>query len=82
MSKPTGKYHRDSSDRLCFEMLDVDAIDYPKYVSRIVERFELKPNSELVIGRDQLIGGYSDGENSIGLDWDNWSGFFVTSAHA
>ncbi len=33
MTKPTGEYHRDGSDRLCYEMFDVDAIDYPKFVA-------------------------------------------------
>ena len=79
MTKSTGEYHRDASDRLCFEMFDVDAIDYPKLVARIVAQFDLKSTSEMVVGHDQLIGGYSDGKFSIGLNWDNWSGFFVTA---
>ncbi|MEO9594406.1 hypothetical protein [Rhodopirellula bahusiensis] len=81
MTKPTGEYHRDASDRLCFEMFDVDAIDYPKLVARIVAQFDLKSSSELVVGPDQLIGVHTNGQCSIGLDWDSWSGFFVT-AHA
>lgn len=79
MAKPAGEYHRDASDRLCFEMFDLDSNEYPKLVAGIVEHFGLKPTSDLVIGPDQLIGGYSDGNCSIGLDWDNWSGFFVTA---
>ncbi|QDS91604.1 hypothetical protein FF011L_03340 [Roseimaritima multifibrata] len=79
MTKPTGEYHQDASDRLCFEMFDVDAIDYPKLVARIVAQFNLKSTSEMVVGPDQLIGGYSVGQWSIGMDWDNWSGFFVTA---
>lgn len=79
MINPAGEYHRDSSDRLCFEMFDVDAVDYPKLVTQIVARFNLHSTSDLVIGSDQLIGEYSDGDCSIGLDWDNWSGFIVTA---
>lgn len=79
MAKPIGEFHRDASNRLCFEMFDVDSNDYPKLVTRIVEHFDLKPTSAMMMGPDQLIGGYSDGKCSIGLDWDNWSGFFVTA---
>jgi len=79
MTKPAGEYHRDASDRLCFEMFDVDAIAYPRLVARIVAQFDLNSTSEMVVGPAQLIGGYSCGTYLIGLDWDNWSGFFVTA---
>ena len=79
MVKLTGHFDRDASNRLCFEILDVDAVDHPNLVSQIVAHFELKSTSGLLVGPDQLMSAYSDGKCTVGLDWDNWSGFYVTA---
>lgn len=74
-----GQFERDVSNRLCFELFSVDAVAYPKIVSQIVQQFCQQPTLGLVVGSNQLIGSYSDSKCSIALDWDNWSGFFVTA---
>lgn len=74
-----GEFHRDASDRLCYEMFNVDANAYPRLVSRIVGLFDLRSTSETAVGLDCLLGNYTDGSMSVGLDWDNWSGFIVTA---
>ena len=79
MIYPTGKFARDASNRLCYEVFDLDASDFPQVVSRIVNQFNLESTSDLVVGVDQLFCCYSDGERSVELAWDNWSGFFVTA---
>lgn len=79
MKQLTGNFMRDASNRLCFEIVELAADDFANVVARIVQHFQLKPNAAPVIGPDQLVHSYSDGECSIGLDWDNWSGFFVTA---
>ena len=79
MSKLIGENRRDASDRLCFEISNVIALDYPKLIVRIIAQFYLESSAKAVVGPDQIIGGYSDGKCSIGLDWDHWSGFFITA---
>jgi len=75
----TGFFHRDASKRLCYEMEDVGCTDYPEFVARVVQHFDLKSANDLVVGPDQLLMAYTDGKHAVGLDWDNWSGFFVTA---
>lgn len=79
MRKPSRQFHHDASDRLCFELYDAEAVDYPKLVSRIVDHFNLTSTSNFVVGLDQMFENYSDGQCSVGMDWDIWSGFIVTA---
>ncbi len=79
MAKQTGEYRRDASDRLCFQMFDLDAMNYPKLLARIVDHFGLKSTSDMLVGADRVIGGITDRNYAIGLDWENWPGFFVTA---
>ncbi len=79
MPKTPGSYSRDASNRLTFEMFDVDSLDYAKLAARVVEKFNLTPSSELIIGLDEVIRDYTDGKRTVGLEWDNWSGFIVVA---
>jgi hypothetical protein len=79
MKNPNGAFHRDASHRLCFEMLEVDSLDYPKLAAHIVARFGLSPTSELIMGSHEMFCDYTDGNCTVGLEWDNWSGFIVTA---
>lgn len=75
----SGLFLRDASNRLCFEMFDVDSLDYPGLAARVVEQFRLKPSSGLIVGLDAMFREYSDGACTVGLEWDNWSGFIVVA---
>ncbi|NUN03967.1 MAG: hypothetical protein HUU41_22915 [Bryobacteraceae bacterium] len=79
MAKWSGSFSRDASNRLSFEMFDVDALDYPRLAARVVEHFDLTPSSELIVGLDEMFRDYSDGACTVGLEWDNWSGFIVVA---
>lgn len=79
MTNLPGRFHRDASNRLSYEIFDLNSDAYAKVCTRIANNFELSPASELVIGLDQMFRDYSDGRNVIGLDWDNWSGFVVVA---
>ena len=75
----TGKFHRDASNRLCFEIHDADSLQYPEFAATIASHFNLAPIGDLAIGLDQMFRDYTDGSSRIGLDWDNWSGFIVVA---
>lgn len=75
----TNNFSRDASNRLCFEMFEVDALDYPKFAARVVEHFNLTPSSELVVGLDEMFRDFTDGACTVGLEWDNWSGFIIVA---
>ena len=79
MAKSVGAFTRDASGRYCFERSDVSDDEYPALVARIVDQFDLRPDSGLTVGPDQLFANYSRGPLVIGLDWDVWSGFIVTA---
>ncbi len=55
MTKTSGSFSHDASNRLSFEMFDVDSLDYPKLAARVVEQFHLTPSSELVVGLDECF---------------------------
>ncbi|EGF28968.1 hypothetical protein RBWH47_02625 [Rhodopirellula baltica WH47] len=79
MANPAGSFLRDASNRLCFEMFDVDSMDYPAFAARVVARFDLIPAGDLIAGLDEVFRDYTDGNCTVGLEWDNWSGFIVTA---
>ena len=72
-------FFRDASGRLCFEIHDADSMEYESVVNRLVRRLHLKPLGELVVGFDEMFRDYSDGQHTIGLEWDCWSGFLVVA---
>ena len=49
---------------------------------RIVNKFGLSRAGELIIGPDKMFQDYTVGQNVIGLEWDNWSGFIVVAKKA
>ena len=79
MKKPAGTFHRDASNRLCFEMFDVGSLEYPQLAARVVTQFKLTPVGDSVVGLDEMFRDYTDGVLQIGIEWDNWSGFVVTA---
>ena len=79
MKIPPGKFYRDSSSRLCFEIHDADSLQYPELAATVASQFNLTPVGELIMGLDEMFRDYTDGSLRIGLDWDHWSGFIVVA---
>lgn len=79
MTNCTGRFHRDASNRLAYEIFDLNSDAYAKVCNDIVRQFDLSPASELVTGLDEISRDYSDGRGVVGLEWDNWSGFIVVA---
>ena len=76
---PDNQFRRDGSERLTFEMFRVPALEYPAVCAAVVRAFGLVQHTELVVGPDQLLWDFRRGEQIVGLEWDNWSGFIVTA---
>ena len=71
--------HRDASNRLTFEFLNIESSLYEKVTNEIVKQFELEPTNELVKGLDEIFQEFKKGKCIIGLEWDNWSGYIVNA---
>jgi hypothetical protein len=78
-SKPNNTFHRDASNRLTYDIYKVESDRYPELCRELATEFDLKPASELAIGLDEIFQDYSDGEHTVGLDWDIWSGLIVVA---
>ena len=76
---PDNQYFRDASQRLTFEMFELPADSYRAVCGEIVDGFGLVPDNELVNGWDVVFQDYRQGEQIVGLEWDNWSGFIVVA---
>lgn len=77
-----GQFHRDASNRLTYEVFDLESSWYAATCNRIANRFGLSPAGELIVGLDEMFRDYTDGQYVIGLEWDNWSGFIVVAKNA
>lgn len=71
MTSPTGQFFRDASGRLTFEIADLDAASYTVTCEEIVRKFDLRPESDLIVGLDEMFRDYSDGKHLIGMEWDS-----------
>lgn len=79
MTNITGHFHYDASNRLTYEVRDLESDSYASTCDRIVTKFGLLPAGDLFVGHDEIFRDYTDGQNVIGLEWDNWSGFIVVA---
>ena len=79
MTNPRGHFHYDASNRLTYEVFDLESDRYPVTCDRIAKKFDLSAAGELVVGLDEMFRDYADGPNLVGLEWDNWSGFIVVA---
>jgi hypothetical protein len=61
---PDAKYYRDASGRLTFELSRIPAA---------------QENALVTNGYDIVFQDYRRGEQVVGLEWDNWTGFTVVS---
>jgi hypothetical protein len=77
---PENQFLRDASGRLTFEMFQIPADSYGAVCSTLINTFRLVPETALVTnGFDIVFQDYRRGEEVVGLEWDNWSGFIVTA---
>ncbi len=79
MSTPKGSFNRDASNRLNYDIYKIESDRYPQLCNELAAAFDLKPASELVVGLDEMLRDYSDGNHTIGFEWDVWSGFTVVA---
>ena len=69
--------YKDASDRLTIEFLKISAKEYVQITDVVVTKFTLTAIDERVLGLDVICQSFQCGENIIGLEWDNWSGYIV-----
>lgn len=74
-----GTFHRDASQRLTFEIYELSSDCSPSLCQKLSAAFHLQPVSELVIGLDEMFRDYSNGSQTVGLEWDVWSGFIIVA---
>jgi hypothetical protein len=72
------QFWRNASNELTFEMFRIPADSYPALCVAVAAAFQLSPENPLVTnGWDVMFRDYRRGEQVIGLEWDNWTGFTV-----
>jgi hypothetical protein len=72
--------HRDASGRLTFEMFRAPGDHYHAMCDAIAMAFDLVPEKSVITnGVDVVFQDYRRGEQVVGLEWDNWSGFMVVA---
>ena len=71
------KEHRNASDQLTFDFNKINSWQYKKITKSVVKHFNLLPANKLTVGLDEKIQEFKMGNNIIGLEWDNWSGYIV-----
>lgn len=71
--------HRDNSDRLTIDFHSIEAGSYKKITSEIVTHFSLEVAGAKTSGLDEVFQDFKRGNEVIGLEWDNWSGYIVNA---
>lgn len=71
--------HRDNSDRLTIDFQHIESGLYKKITSNVVARFNLEFASTKISGLDEVFQDFKRGNDVIGLEWDNWSGYIVNA---
>jgi len=71
--------HRDASGRLTFDFFEIKSRKYSKITKFIVSKFELEPSGEFTNSLDALFQNFTKDGFVVGLEWDSWSGYIVTS---
>jgi hypothetical protein len=75
---PDNQFWRDASERLTFGMFAVPADSYRAIYSDVAATFQLLPHDVMVTnGWNIVFQDYRRGEQVVGLEWDNWTGFCV-----
>ncbi len=74
-----GSFSRDASDRLCYEVLDLELQLYLIVRKKITREFNLIPFGITIRTSDAVFKTYIQGFKRIGIEWDIWSGFIVVA---
>jgi hypothetical protein len=74
-----GRFCRDSSNRLTFEVSELPADQYAATCRELAGSLRLMPASEQVSSYDCAFRDYTDGARIVGLEWDIWSGFIIVA---
>ena len=69
--------HRNASNQLTFDFDKINLSSYKKITHSIVNHFNLQPIEMLIVGFDEMFQEFTSGNLSIGLEWDNWSGYII-----
>jgi hypothetical protein len=68
---------------MVFEMPRIPTDSYWAVRDAVAARFHLATHNEMVTnGYDIIFQDYQLGEQIVGLEWDNWTGFTVVSETA
>ena len=78
-AEDTVGYWRDYSGRLTFDLPGVAAADYPAVCYEVADALGLAPDGEIVIGLDEMFRDFRRRDQVVGLEWDIWFDFMVTS---
>jgi hypothetical protein len=77
---PDNQFWRDASGRLTFGMFRPPADSYLAVRDSIVTTFHLSPHNALVSnGVDIVFQDFQRGDQIVGLEWDNWTGFTLVA---
>lgn len=71
--------HRDASERLTFNFNEIPSGRYSKVTKVVVTAFGLEVASSRTRGLDEIFQDFKKGNEVIGLEWDNWSGYIVNA---
>lgn len=71
--------HRDASERLVFDFDKIESAMYSKVTKAIISKFKLEIAGAKTQGLDEIFQDFKQGNNIVGLEWDNWSGYIVNA---
>jgi hypothetical protein len=77
---PDELFKRDASGRLAFVMSRIPMNSYPALCNAIAAEFRIIPQATPVTNScDIIFQDFGRGDQVVGLEWDNWSGFIITA---
>ena len=71
--------HRDNSGRLTFGFKTILAGMCSKITKSVVAEFSLDPAGGETVGLNEVFQDFKRGNDVVGLEWDNWSGYIVNA---
>ncbi|WP_372763172.1 hypothetical protein [Pseudoalteromonas sp.] len=71
--------HRDASGRLTFDFDEIPSGKYSKVTKAIVSEFSMEVAGVKTRGLDEVFQDFKKGNEVVGLEWDNWSGYIVNA---
>jgi len=71
--------HKDNSNRLSFDFDKIEGASYRKITDAVVSKYCLEVASKKIAGFDEVFQDFKKGNEVVGLEWDNWSGYTVVA---